>query len=128
MEILKILKILICSTNQHKKYDILHVQHFFLDSKLTLDRSHRDYRALVNKSAVIAVSGGGDGGERSQSFNKSAVRETKIFNKRSLVMLAARRTRGALRCDLATVHLRIEFLKFSKHYNVVHMEIFRSCS
>ena len=27
---------------------------------------------------------GGDGGEHGQSFNKSAVRETKIFNKRSL--------------------------------------------
>ena len=40
---------------------------------------------------------GGDGGERGQSFNKSAVnavRETKIFNKRSLVMLAARQERG----------------------------------
>ena len=43
---------------------------------------------------------GGDDGERGQSFNKSAVnavRETKIFNKRSLrslVMLAARQERG----------------------------------
>ena len=43
---------------------------------------------------------GGNGGERSQSFNKiavNAVRETKIFNKRSLrslVMLAARPERG----------------------------------
>ena len=47
---------------------------------------------------------GGDGGERGQSFNKSAVnavRETKIFNKRSLrslVMLAARQ-------DLVTLQL-----------------------
>ena len=47
---------LICSTNQHQKYDIFHVEHFFQNSKLTLDRSHRDYRALVNKSAVIVVS------------------------------------------------------------------------
>ena len=45
---------------------------------------------------------GGDGGERGQSFNKSAVnvvRETKIFNKRSLrslVMLTARQERGKL--------------------------------
>ena len=43
---------------------------------------------------------GGDGGERGQLFNKSvvnAVRETKIFNKRSLrslVMLAAHQERG----------------------------------
>ena len=40
---------------------------------------------------------GGDGGERGQSFNKNAVRETKIFNKRSLlslVMLAAHQERG----------------------------------
>ena len=40
---------------------------------------------------------GGDGGERGQLFNKSAVRETKIFNKRSLrflAMLAARQERG----------------------------------
>ena len=43
---------------------------------------------------------GGDGGERGQLFNKStvnAVRETKIFNKRSLrtvVMLAVRQERG----------------------------------
>ena len=49
MEILKIFKILICSTNQHQKYDIFHVEHFSQNSKLTLDRSHR---ALVNKSAV----------------------------------------------------------------------------
>ena len=52
---------------------------------------------------------GGDGGERGQLFNKSAVnvvRETMIFNKWSLVMLAARLTRGALRCDLATVLLK----------------------
>ena len=53
---------------------------------------------------------GGDSGERGQSFNKSAMRETKIFNKRSLVMLAASQERGknagALRCDLATVLLR----------------------
>ena len=43
---------------------------------------------------------GGNGGERGQSFNKSAVkavRETKIFNKRllwSLAMLAARQEHG----------------------------------
>ena len=43
---------------------------------------------------------GGDGGERVQSFNKSAVnavRDTNIFNKRSLlslVMFAARQERG----------------------------------
>ena len=49
MEILKIFKILICSTNQHQKYDIFHVEHFSQNSKLTLDRSHRDYHALVNK-------------------------------------------------------------------------------
>ena len=56
METLQILEILICSTNQHQKYDIFHVEHFSQNSKLTLDCSHRDYRALVNKSAVIAVS------------------------------------------------------------------------
>ena len=51
MEILKLLNIY-----QHQKYDIFHVQHFPQNSKLTLDRSHRDYRALVIKSTVIAVS------------------------------------------------------------------------
>ena len=53
---------------------------------------------------------GGDGGERSQSFNKSAVnevRETKIFNKRSLRSLMMLAARGALRCDLAIVLLLI---------------------
>ena len=57
---------------------------------------------------------GGDGGECSQLFNKSmvnTVRETKIFNKWSLQSSDAcsasrvRQTRGALRCDLATVLL-----------------------
>ena len=47
-----------------------------------------------------ACARGGDGRERGQSFNKSAVnavRETKILNKqslRSLVMLAARQERS----------------------------------
>ena len=51
---------------------------------------------------------GGDGGERGQSFNKSAVRETKIFNKRSLVMLAARQERGE-RGEHCGVTLQLSF-------------------
>ena len=57
---------------------------------------------------------GGDGGERGQSFNKSAVntvRETKIFNKQSLwslVMLAARQERGE-RGDHCGVTLQLSF-------------------
>ena len=46
--------ILLCTTDQHKKYDIFHVEHFSQYSNLILDRSHRDYSALVNKSAVNA--------------------------------------------------------------------------
>ena len=38
--------IFLYTTNQHKKYDIFYVEHFFQNSKLTLDRPHRDYRAL----------------------------------------------------------------------------------
>ena len=60
---------------------------------------------------------GGDGGERGQPFNKSAVRETKIFNKRSLqslVMLAARQERGERgeHWSIATVLLKTAFLSF----------------
>ena len=55
-ENIKNLEILICSTNHHQIYDIFHVKHFSQNSKLTLDCSHCDYRALVNKSTVIAVS------------------------------------------------------------------------
>ena len=54
---------------------------------------------------------GGDGGERGQSFNKSAVnavRETKIFNKRSLVMLSARQERGE-RGEHCGVTLQLSF-------------------
>ena len=61
-----------------------------------------------------AVARGGDGGERGQSFNKSVVnvvRETKIFNKRSLrslVMLAARQERG-VRGEHCGVILQLSF-------------------
>ena len=49
---------------------------------------------------------GGDGGERGQSFNKgtvNAVRETKIFNKRSLRSLVMRGENGE-HCGV-TLHL-----------------------
>ena len=58
--------------------------------------------------------GAGDGGERGQSFNKSAVnavRETKIFNKQSLwllVMLATRQERGE-RGEHCVVTLQLSF-------------------
>ena len=57
---------------------------------------------------------GGDGGERGQLFNKSAVnavRETNIFNKRSLrslVMLAARQELGE-RGEHCGVTLQLSF-------------------
>ena len=56
----------------------------------------------------------GNGGKRSQLFNESAVnavRETKIFNKRSLrllVMLAARQERGE-RGEHCGVTLQLSF-------------------
>ena len=56
----------------------------------------------------------GDGGERGQSFNKSAVnavRETKIFNKRSLrslVMLATHQERSK-RGEHCGVTLQLSF-------------------
>ena len=46
------MKISLHTTNQHKKWNHFHFEHFPQNSKLTLDRSHRDYRALVNKSAA----------------------------------------------------------------------------
>ena len=49
IEKLGILIIFLYTTNQHQKYDIFYVEHFFQNSKLTLDRAHRDYRALVQQ-------------------------------------------------------------------------------
>ena len=46
IEKLGILIIFLYTTNQHQKYDIFYVEHFFQNSKLTHDRAHRDYRAL----------------------------------------------------------------------------------
>ena len=54
--------IFLYTTNQHQKYDIFHVEHFFQNSKLTLDRSHRDYRALGQRER-------GRRGERVQEKN-----------------------------------------------------------
>ena len=45
--------IFLYTTNQHKKYDIFHVEYFSQNSKLILDRAHR---ALVNKSEANAAS------------------------------------------------------------------------
>ena len=74
--------IFLYTTNQHQKYDIFHVEHFSQNSKLNLDRAHRDCRALVNKSAAIAVfiqQDRGNRGERDQglilSFGKSVQHE-----------------------------------------------------
>ena len=36
-------------TNQHQKYDIFYVEHFFQNSILTLDRPHRNRRAPVDQ-------------------------------------------------------------------------------
>ena len=41
--------------NQHQKYDIFHVEHFSQNSKLNLDRAHRDYRDLVEWLTAIAA-------------------------------------------------------------------------
>ena len=60
---------------------------------------------------------GGDGGERGQSFNKSAVNGDKDFQQTVATVASdacrasrARRMRGALRCDLATVLLSTRLL------------------
>ena len=49
IEKLGILIIFLYTTNQHQKYDIFYVEHFFQNSKLTLDRPHRDHRDLVDQ-------------------------------------------------------------------------------
>ena len=68
IEKLGILIIFLYTTNQHQKYDIFNVEHFFQNSKLTHDRAHRDHRALVDQER-------GNRGESDQglilSFGKS---------------------------------------------------------
>ena len=49
IEKLGILIIFLYTTNQHQKYDIFYVEHFFQNSKLTLDRPHRNRRAPVDQ-------------------------------------------------------------------------------
>ena len=108
--------IFLYTTNQHKKYDIFHVEHFSQNSKLILDRADRDYRALVKQltalSTIAAPSAGtlqnlctfGDGGERDQSFIKSAVNAVSEINQ-SLVSLPAF-TALLLKTDRALHHRR----------------------